>query len=185
MKKYLYHLIIILSLVTVLFSCKKNNTTSPFDGMSDTTLIRSDSALYLFITQTQPFASYTLFPNADSVTSGTLNGSNAHRPLVRVSMNATALNALRNDTLPMGTSFPKGSVVFKQIIENGQTTLFALIYKDPNNSLSAGGWLWSELYPEGRVAYSIANKGSGCIGCHSFGKGLQNDLIRTFERQHR
>lgn len=175
----------ILVFAVFVLSCKKDNTTSPPDGMNDTTLIRSDSALFTFTTQTQPFSSYTLFPKADSVTEGTLNGSNAHRPLVRVSMNATAFGALRGDTLPANTSFPKGSVIFKQIIENGQTTLYALIYKDPNNSLAGGGWLWAEHYPNGSVAYSISNKGAGCVGCHSLEQGFGNDLVRTFERQHR
>jgi hypothetical protein len=116
---------------------------------------------------------------------GTLSGSNAHRPLVRVSMNSVSLSALQGDTLPAGASFPKGSIIFKQIIQNGETILYALIYKDPNNSLSAGGWLWAELYPDGRVAYSISNKGAGCVGCHSLEEGFGNDLVRTFERQHR
>ncbi|MBL0054566.1 MAG: hypothetical protein IPP29_25345 [Bacteroidetes bacterium] len=42
---------------------------------------------------------------------------------------------------------------------------------------AVGGW--AEFKPDGTVTYSAANKGSGCIGCHS---GTPNrDLTRTFD----
>lgn len=144
-----------------------------------------DAELFRLVTQVQPFTSYFLFPNVDSVTSGSLNGSTAHRPLVRVSMNAIALGALRADTLPAGTSFPDGAIIFKQIRDSAQTPiLYAIEYKDRNNPLAANGWLWAEYNIDGSAAYSVTNGGRGCIACHSRDRGLQNDHVRTFERQH-
>ena len=167
-------------IATVMISCKSDEGPQPpVDGK-----ISTDEQLFRLITQTQPYSSYTLFPNADSVTQGTLNGSHAHQPMVRVSMNATAFGALRNDTLPAGSSFPDGSIIFKEIRMSGQATLFAMIYKDRGNSLAANGWLWAEYAPNGAVAFSIDRRGNGCISCHSIEQGPQNDYVRTFERQH-
>jgi hypothetical protein len=161
-------------------SCKDQGAPPPG---STREIISSDAQLFDVVTQVQPFASYSLFPDVDSVASGMLNGSAAHRPLVRVSMNATALGALRADTLPAGTSFTDGSIIFKQIISGGQTSLYAIIYKDKNNPLAGNGWLWAEFLPDGTPFISLTRKGANCIGCHSLEQGLQHDLVRTFERQ--
>ena len=146
--------------------------------------ISPDEALFQQITVVDPFTSYILFPNVDSIASGTLNGSTAHQPLVRVSLNATAFNALQNGTLPAGSHFPDGSTVVKQIIQNGETVLYAVIHKDNTNGLSANGWLWAEYFPDGTTAISVTRAGSGCVGCHSREQGPQHDFVRTFERQH-
>jgi hypothetical protein len=173
---------IVQSLIAVLFlmfaSCKDQG------GEVDTTIkITSDAELFRLITQTEPFASYSLFPNVDSVTSGTLNGSTAHQPLVRVSMNATAFGALHNGSLPQGMDFPDGSIIFKEIMMGGQTILYAVIFKDRTSTLSASGWLWAEYHTDGSAAFSVTSRGSGCTGCHAREQGLQHDFVRTFERQ--
>lgn len=111
-------------------SCKDLGTAKlPNSGS-----VSTDAELFQLVTETEPFTTYSLFPRVDSLTSGTLNGSNAHWPLVRVSMNATALAALQHDTLPRGSSFPDGSILFKQIISGNQTILYAMMYKDRSNS---------------------------------------------------
>jgi hypothetical protein len=161
-------------------SCKDQGAPPTSSTME---IISSDAQLFGVVTQVQPFASYSLFPDVDSVASGTLNGSTAHRPLVRVSMNATALGALQADTLPAGTSFPDGSIIFKQIISGAQTSLYAIIYKDKNNPLASNGWLWAEFLPDGTPFISLTRKGANCTGCHSLECGPQHDFVRTFERQ--
>jgi hypothetical protein len=158
-------------------SCADMGSVVPVPAVS------SDQELFSRVTVSDPFSSYTLFPRVDSVTSGTLNGSTAHQPLVRVSMNAKALSSLMNGSLPAGSGFPDGSVIFKQVIVNGQTVVYAVILKDGANPLSGNGWLWAEYHPDGTVAFSVTNKGSGCIGCHSLEQGMQHDHVRTFERQ--
>ena len=163
-----------------LLSCQDEGTSNPPPTGG---AIYTDAQLFAFVTQTQPFTSYSLFPRADSVTSGTLNGSNAHQPMVRVSMNARALSALQNDTLPGGNAFPDSSTIFKQIIMSGQTVLYALIFKDRSNRLAGNGWLWAEYQPNGDVMFSITNHGSICTACHAREQGPQHDFVRTFERQ--
>ena len=142
-----------------------------------------DAVLFSHVTQSDPFQTYRLFPGVDSVSSGTLNGSTAHQPMVRVSMNGRAFGALVQGSLPQGSAFPNGSVIFKQIIMNNETVLYAVISKDSGNPLAAGGWLWGEYRPDGSAAISVTRQGTGCIGCHSREQGPQHDFVRTFERQ--
>ena len=170
------HALIVLTLCTV--SCTDQGEDVPPAG-----IVASDAEFFRHITQTDLFTSYTLFPNADSVTSGSLNGSTAHQPLVRVSLNSIAAAALSNGILPNGTSFPNGSVIFKQIILGGQTALYAAILKDLANELSGNGWLWAEYQPDGTVVIPVARRGSNCIACHAREQGPRNDFVRTFERQ--
>ena len=152
--------------------------TAPTSGLS------SDAAFFRLVTQTEPFGAYSLFPNAEAVTAGTLNGSTAHRPMVRVSLNPTAAGALQNGKLPPGARFPNGSVIFKDVrTSGGATTVYTVMYKDVTNPLASNGWLWAEYSQTGSVVYSITNRGGACTGCHSLEQGPQNDFVRTFERQ--
>ena len=50
--------------------------------------ITNDAALFAFVTQSQPFATYAPFPALDAAPDGTLIASSAHQPLIRVSLNA-------------------------------------------------------------------------------------------------
>jgi len=145
--------------------------------------VSSDTDLVALFLRGEQYKAYRFFPNADSVAAGTLNGSNAHQPLVRVSMNDGAFSALNSGRLPQGSTFPDGSTIVKEIRQEGRTTLFAVMYRDRQHPLSGQGWLWAEYAPDGSVAVSIQSRGSGCVSCHSREQGVQNDLVRTFERQ--
>jgi hypothetical protein len=149
----------------------------------DGTGVATDQDLFRLITTEAPYAAYPLFPGVDSVTTGTLNGSSAHQPLVRVSLNATALSSLTADTLPAGRAFAHGSVIVKEIRQQDVTTLLAVMLKDPANTSASGGWLWAEYTPQGAVVFSISRRGDGCVPCHAREQGPDNDLVRTFERR--
>jgi hypothetical protein len=153
--------------------------TSPSNGPS--TEVTSDQALFTLVTQTQPFTTYARFPGIDVIRSGT----SAHQPLVRVSMNATALSVLQDGRLPAGSAFPIGSVIFKEVLasEAGAASIYTIMLKDPTNPLSGNGWVWAEYRPDGGVAYSATNRGGACTSCHSLAQGSRNDYVRTFERQ--
>jgi hypothetical protein len=143
--------------------------------------IDSDAALLALVTEGQPFSSYVRFPDVDVIRSGT----SAHQPFVRVSMNQTAFAALQNGRLPAGSTFPNGSVLFKEVLTgaNGAASVYTIMYKDRNNAQAGNGWLWAEYSPNRSVVYSISNRGGACVGCHSLEQGPQHDLVRTFERQ--
>lgn len=128
-------------------------------------------------------ALYALFPGVDSVITGTLNGSSAHRPRVRVRLNPRAEGALVNGLLPVGGSFPDGAVIVKEILDSAGVSLLAVMKKDGRNELSAAGWLWAEYEPDGTVFISVTARGSGCLGCHMREDGPRNDFVRTFERR--
>jgi hypothetical protein len=176
-------IIFVLCTCLVMLSCRDKQSpsgTPPPEGMMEE--VSTDAALFRIISQSQPYRSYALFPHADSVTTGSLNGSTAHRPLVRVSMNVHALEALQNGRY--AAPFPTGSIIVKEIKDdNGATTLLAVLYKDRNNPLAGNGWLWAEFYPNGAPFVSIAQRGTGCTGCHALEQGPQHDFVRTFERQ--
>jgi len=170
-------------------SCGRAGNTgsggTPTSPSSPGASIQTDAALFQLITQTDAFGRYTLFPNADELTTGRLNGSEAHRPVIRVSLNAIAAGALQNGRLAAGARFPEGSIVFKEIRPSASATptMYAVMLKASGNSLAGNGWLWAEYGPTGAVVFSINSRGSACISCHLREQGPANDLVRSFERQ--
>jgi hypothetical protein len=173
----------LLSVLLLVTACDQTNrppaAPSPADG------IRDSAALFQLITQTDPFTGYTLFPNVEEFTIGRLNGSEAHRAIVRVSINARALGTLQSGRLPTAAQFPDGSIIFKEIrpLADAPVSLYAVMYKDPGNTLAGDGWLWAEFAPDGSVGYSVSNRGTACTSCHQREQGPLNDFVRTFERQ--
>jgi Cytochrome P460 len=162
-----------------------NAPTGPTAPSTASTGIRDDAALFRLISQTDPLSRYSVFPDADEFTTGRLNGSEAHRPVIRVSLNTIAAGALQNGRLPAGARFPDGSIVLKEI-RSSQTaapTLYAVMVKDSGSALAGNGWLWAELGPSSSVTYSVSNRGAVCTRCHLLERGPQNDLVRSFERQ--
>lgn len=175
-----------LGAVTVLLmvvACNEGNPMpggpTPADG------IRDSAALFQLITRTDPLTGYLTFPNAEEFTAGRLNGSEAHRSIVRVSMNARALGALQGGRLPTAAQFPDGSVILKEIRPQADApvSVYAVMYKDASNTLAGEGWLWAEFSPDGSVDYSVSDRGTACTSCHQREQGRVNDLVRTFERQ--
>lgn len=166
-------------------ACDERQPTSVTQPTPSGSAITSDSALFRQISQTDPLQNYAVFPSTEEFTTGRLNGSDAHRTVVRVRINAVAAAALRNGKLPAGTSFPLGSVILKEIraASGAPISVYAVLYKDPTSAMAANGWLWAEFNPDGSSVYSINARGSACTSCHSLEQGRTNDLVRTFERQ--
>ncbi len=177
-------LLTVLIAATAAGSCGSPST--PASPTSDSaSAIRSDAELFRLFTVTDPQGTYTVFPNAEPFTTGRLNGSEAHRPVIRVLLNATAAGALRDGRLAPGARFPDGSIMLKEIRSTATTppTLYAVMVKDRANPLAGSGWLWAEYGPSGSVAYPVSNRGGACTSCHLRENGPENDLVRTFERQ--
>jgi Cytochrome P460 len=171
--------------LAVAAACGGSASTPTSPGGAASATPRDDAAMFRLVSQTDPFARYTPLPNAEEFASGRLNGSDAHRPIVRVSVNAVAAAALQGGRLPAGASFPIGSIVFKEIKPSASAaaTLYAVMLKDAGHSLAGDGWLWAEYGPTGSVAYSVNSRGGACISCHRREQGPRNDLVRSFERQ--
>lgn len=162
MKRIIPVIFTIGTLIAAVQSCKKDDD----EGNS------TDQALYDEITS----GAYTNYQGGN-VLSG---ASPSPHGSFKLRFNGTAAAALDSTgELPTGGSFPAGSVLVKEVTSGGNITLYAVMKKDPSNSLSGSGWLWAELKTDGSVEFSTAKKGDGCISCHS---GAPNrDLVRTFD----
>ena len=177
-------LLAVVVVATAVAAC--GGPSTPSGPTSDSgSAVRSDVELFRLFTVTDPQGTYTVFPNAEPFTTGRLNGSEAHRPVIRVLLNATAAGALGDGRLAPGARFPDGSIIVKEIRSTATSppTLYAVMVKDRANPLAASGWLWAEYGPSGSVAYPVSNRGGACTSCHLRENGPENDLVRTFERQ--
>jgi len=98
----------------------------------------------------------------------------------KLAYNDVAAQALDSEgELPVGASFPKGSLLVKEVYKDGQVTLIVPMKKDENNDFAGDGWLWGEYGPDGSVVYSVGEKGKSCTGCH--GGSPNRDLVRTYD----
>jgi hypothetical protein len=179
------HLAIAATALAVATACGESQSTPTSATGAATSTLRDDASLFRLVSQTDPFTRYTALPNAEEFATGRLNGSEAHRPIIRVSFNAVAAGALQGGRLPAGATFPTGSIVFKEIKPSATAaaTLYAVMVKDTGNPLAGDGWLWAEYGPSGSVAYSVNSRGGACTSCHRREQGPRNDLVRSFERQ--
>ncbi|HNR19352.1 MAG TPA: cytochrome P460 family protein [Bacteroidia bacterium] len=79
----------------------------------------------------------------------------------------------------MGSSFPTGSIIVKEIFCGSTINPYAVMKKDPSNGNTGNGLVWTEFNTDGSSAFSTGKKDDGCISCHS---GSPNrDLTRTFD----
>ena len=159
MKKWIFSICIIVAII-IMNACKKDK--------QDTI----DKPLYDEISQ----SGYTYYQNGNI-----LNGvSPSPHGAFKLRFNAIAFAALDSlGELPNGNVFPAGSVLVKEVYENGALSLYVVMKKDPSSENEAGGWLWAEYKPDGGIDYSVNKKGQDCIGCHS--GGISRDYTRTFD----
>lgn len=142
-------------------SCKHPTTTSDDQTIIDETL--AGPLLY--------------YQGNDVVLSAAGNSPHGNFKLL---FNQTAWNALdSNGKLPVGNTFPDGSLIVKEVIKGGSTDLYAIMKKDPTSSLSNLGWLWNEFKPNGGLVIGVSDKGDACVGCH---RGNTNrDFTNSFD----
>ena len=100
--------------------------------------------------------------------------------MYKLRFNSIAFRALdSNGELPENASFPKGSVLVKEVYRNSVLVGLAIIKKAPTDASAGDGWLWAEYDLVGNPGATITGKGSGCIGCHN--DTPNRDLVRTFD----
>lgn len=81
--------------------------------------------------------------------------------------------------IPIGTKFPEGAVLVKEVYTGSSISLLVVMKKDSKHANSANGWLWAEYTNDGSADYAVSKKGEACIGCHN---GAPNrDFTRTFD----
>jgi hypothetical protein len=160
MKKIFVVLLINFCMFIALQSCKKDKEN-----------VDANQALYA-----ETIASgYQYYRNGDilSGVSPSPHGS------FKLRFNSVAFAALDSTgELPVGGSFPNGSIIVKEILNGSNINLYAVMKKDPSNENAGSGWVWAEYNTSGSTVYGIGEKGGGCISCHS-GSG-NRDLVMTF-----
>jgi hypothetical protein len=144
----------------LLYACTKDKGRDPELAYRDKALL--DSA------KNQPI--FTYYKNKDSVYAG--NSASPHGSF-KLKFNKTARNVLTdNGKLPVGTKFPDGSMIVKEVWRNNAVSLYSLMYKHNQQ------WLWAEIEPEGNVHYSVKKDPSVCTNCHS--QTGHRDLVMSF-----
>lgn len=135
-----------------------------------------DQQLFYKSIKTSDFIYYknnnTVFPSSSP---------SAHNPYFRVRFNHIGANALTdNGKLPVGGSFPIGSLVVKELYneQNGELKYLAVMEKIPTDTNSGAGWLWGEYKANGEVHIGVPAKGAACISCHSTNA---RDYVRLFD----
>lgn len=164
MKKQAHILSIIVVSALLFSSCKKDEEEEKKDNKD----------LYCEIGK----PGYTYYAGTQQIVEG-LGGAHG---FIKVRFNSIAAAALDSTgKLPIGSSFPQGSVIVKEIYSSaaGGLNIYAVMKKSPNDKNAGSGWIWGEYKQGGDVVFSAAKKGNGCISCHS--SGDQRDLVRTFD----
>jgi len=156
--KKLSYLFILSCIVIAAYACKKETDT--------------DRALYDETIQ----SGYVYYQNA-----ALLPGlGNSPHGSFKLRFNAIAAAALDSTgELPVGSTFPDGSIIVKDVYSGSNITLYAVMKKDASNSDAGDGWLWAEFEPNGKTIISTSKKGNSCIGCHS--GNTNRDLTNTFD----
>lgn len=141
---------------TVLYSCRKDIGKNPL-------LAYSDRALYDSAKNESAFVYYQNSPTVHS-------GTNGPHGAFKLKFNKIANTALTdNGKLPVGATFPNGSMIVKVVESSG---LYALMYK------KEGSWLWAEINSDGSTFYSVNKDPSVCTSCHS--QSGHRDLVVSF-----
>ncbi len=151
----------IFSILVVISSCKKDD-----EDDDDTEPLSTDAQLYNMAIEPSGFTWYK-----NSATPLPKSNSSGHsEPLLRTRYNAVAATKLGTDGKVMaGTTFPEGSLIVKELLNSDESiSLYAILYKQSGNEdADADGWVWGYIRPNGEVAISATEKGTGCRGCHS------------------
>ena len=77
-----------------------------------------------------------------------------------------------NGKLPVGSKFPDGSLIMKDITDGSTISLYAFMYK------YSGSWIWGEVKPDGNILHSVNGDEGICTGCHS--QSGNRDLVVSF-----
>jgi len=111
------------------------------------------------------------------------SGSGHPQPLLRTRYNAIAAEQLDADgKIVENASFGTGSLIVKELKgSGGSTERYAILYKQPSHEFAdTKGWVWGYIDADGKVAEPAANRGEGCISCHSQQGSIDYMLMNKF-----
>lgn len=162
-------LLLALACIITIHSCSKD----PETNNPDETDLYTDADMYNEIRNGSFY-----FYQSDTTT--LLAAGNSPHGTFKLLFNQTAKDALGTDgKLAATDTFPKGSIILKDVIRNGSTRFYAAMWKQPNSTNATEDWLWYEANLDGSLLVSITAKGNGCIGCHR--ANAHRDFVNSFD----
>lgn len=124
-------------------------------------------AVYQYITQTQPYEKWPMWPGKQKLYPGT----EPHGALLTTYVNEPALQALKKNA-----PLPDGSIVVKEnYTPQKKLAAVTVMYKKAGFNPKAGDYFWLKYGPDGKI--ESEGKVDGCINCHRSAQG--NDFLFT------
>ncbi len=123
------------------------------------------AALYVYITKSNPYTQWQLWPGKGKLYKGT----EPHGALLTTYINSPAYNAVKKKTSMTDTAI----IVKENYTADAKFTALTAMYKIKGYNSSKGDWFWARYAPAGSVEAS--GKVEACIACHEKRKG--NDYI--------
>ena len=125
-------------------------------------------AVYDYITKTNPYQSWALFPGKDKF----YKGAHPHGALLTTYVNDIALKGI-NDKVEM---LADGAIIVKEnYMPDKKLGAVTVMYRVKGYNAEAGDWFWSKYSAAGMIAKE--GKVAGCIGCHT--AAITNDWVFT------
>lgn len=119
-------------------------------------------ALYTYITETQPYQEWKLWPG----TTEFYKGTQPHGALLSTYVNPTAFRAFQY----WRGELPGDSIVVKEnYTPDKELAAVTLMYKKKGYAPEAGDYFWLKYAPDGTI--QAEGKVQSCIGCHRTAKG--------------
>lgn len=142
-----------------LFCCTKKVGKNPLLAYTDLALF--DSASH---------QNYKYYKNKPDTL---LSGIHGPHGTFKLRFNSIAYTVLTDGgKLPVGSTFPEGSFIVKDVYKNNQIDIYAYMYKHNNT------WLWGEVKSNGTFISKIKDGQNVCLGCHS--QMGNRDLVVAF-----
>lgn len=126
------------------------------------------AAVYKFITKTDPYQQWALFPGKDKL----YKGKHPHGALLTTYVNEVALTGINGK----GGTLANGSIIVKEnFMPNKMLGAVTVMYRVDSYNPDAGDWFWAKYKADGKIAKE--GKVAGCISCHT--AAINNDWIFT------
>jgi hypothetical protein len=92
----------------------------------------------------------------------------------KLRFNSVAYKALTDaGKLPVGSVFPEGSFIIKDVYKDNAISFYAWMYKRKS------AWIWGEAFTNGEFIIRAKDGQNSCAGCHS--QTGNRDLAVTFK----
>lgn len=129
-------------------------------------------ALYEYITQTNPYQQWSMWPGKQKLYPGT----EPHGALLTTYVNDVALKGFKK----WDGGLPDGAIIVKEnYMPDKMLAAVTVMYKKAGFNPQAGDFFWLKYTPDGKI--EAEGKVEMCIGCH--GKAQGGDFLFTNDKK--